>query len=133
MTSLSTFAAKTLEPGKRLHVTIRGSSMYPYLRDGDTIEIEKTDQFRRGDIVVFEMNGALVAHRIIEISADSILAKGDAVRNPERIKTDAIAGKAIALVRNAQTILLNSFRARLYYRFLPISSLCLRALLKYTP
>jgi phage repressor protein C with HTH and peptisase S24 domain len=130
MQSLSTLAAKALEPGQMLRVTLRGNSMYPYFLDGDQLDVRK-ETYSRGDVVVFDLQGMLVAHRVIRIYGTSITAKGDASRLPETVEMAEIAGKVIAVFRGSKRLGMNSLRARLYCVFLPWSALALRAYRKY--
>lgn len=59
----------------------RGSSMTPFVRDGDVITISPLDQGRvgLGMIVAFNYPGRrnLVIHRIVDVAPDEVLIKGD--------------------------------------------------------
>lgn len=59
----------------------RGSSMYPFIRDGDRVTVSPvTDAcFQPGDVVAFVDNGGgrLVVHRIIAASSGVFLMQGD--------------------------------------------------------
>lgn len=131
MQSLSTLAAKTLAPGQTLRITLRGNSMVPYLLDGDQLEMRRESSYTRGDVVVFDLQGILVAHRVLGISGASITAKGDASRLSETVKIEEVTGKVVAVIRGSKRFEMNSLRARFYRVFLPWSSLALRAYRKY--
>lgn len=105
--------------------------MYPYLLDGDQLEVRKEASYSRGDIVVFDLQGMLVAHRVVQVSGTTITAKGDASRSSETVGTSVIAGRAIFVIRGARRFEMDSFNARIYRAFLPLSSLALRAYRKY--
>lgn len=66
-----------------LKLCCRGSSMSPFISDGDTVNItpiSKLQRSRIGDIAVAVLPGRLkqiTIHRIILIKPDSILLKGD--------------------------------------------------------
>jgi signal peptidase len=59
----------------------RGSSMYPFIRDGDRVTVFPIAGagFQPGDVVAFVENGAgrLVVHRIIADSSGVFLMQGD--------------------------------------------------------
>ena len=55
------------EPGATRTFRARGSSMYPLIRDGDTIELSKSDpaRARLGDILVTDHETQVLCHRLI--------------------------------------------------------------------
>lgn len=63
------------------HVYVTTPSMYPTLPPGSMAFIEKSPNYRVGDIIEFHGNGLVFMHRIIRISRDGVITtKGD---NPE--------------------------------------------------
>ena len=58
--------------------TVLSGSMEPEFSKGDLLIVKKVDRLDVDDIVVFEDDGSLVVHRIIEIKAEQIVTKGDA-------------------------------------------------------
>lgn len=65
---------------------IASDSMYPYLKKGDAIILEKVDEknqdeLKKGDVVAFEQDGKIVTHRILSIElldgVEYITTKGD--------------------------------------------------------
>lgn len=61
----------------RLHVA--GLSMAPLLRPGDVIIVRLGGlQPRLGDVVVRRQDDALVVHRVVKVTGEHILTKGDA-------------------------------------------------------
>ena len=57
---------------------VLSGSMEPTFYAGDLIIVEDTDEFGVGDIVVFQDRSSLVVHRVMEISNDLVVTKGDA-------------------------------------------------------
>jgi len=57
--------------GQRVRLTVSGSSMAPFLGDGDTVEIEPLAGLpREGDIVLVECSAErYVVHRVVERAA----------------------------------------------------------------
>ncbi len=61
-----------IESGRSFRLRVRGQSMFPWIRDGDVIEVVPVtmDQVRVGDIVFFRRGRLLLAHRVIQRLAD---------------------------------------------------------------
>lgn len=53
--------------GRSFRLRVRGQSMFPWIRDGDEIQVAPVavDQVRVGDIVFFRRGRLLLAHRVI--------------------------------------------------------------------
>lgn len=68
-------------------VTVEGTSMAPAFKQGDTlIAIPfSMNSLKVGDIVVWETQGQLIAHRIYEISQEHIWTKGDNMPAPDTV------------------------------------------------
>jgi hypothetical protein len=93
-----------------------GRSMVPLIRDGDRVVISPDlDRLRVGDIVFLSTpERPMLIHRIIRVSPDGIVTKGDAaVDHDGLIKQDRVLGKVIAIRRNDRWIKLESFAFRL--------------------
>ena len=73
-------------------------SMEPTIKKGDLIIINtKNKKYKKNDIVTFyDVNGAFVTHRIVEIKDDEMITKGDANdSNDDPTKLDKIVGKFV--------------------------------------
>lgn len=71
-----------LEKGKPFRFTARGMSMSPFIKDGDLLTVAPFSGERRprlGDItaVVSVVTGRLLVHRIVRITSENCLIKGD--------------------------------------------------------
>lgn len=51
--------------------------MFPTLRNGQEVEIEKSNDIKLRDIVVYMQNGKFVIHRVIYIQNNYLITKGD--------------------------------------------------------
>jgi len=77
-------AEELLDEGLSIKTIVGGNSMFPFLRNGNTVIIKKVPipYLKTGDIIVFKSNNKLVAHRIIfkrkQKSDFKIFTKGDA-------------------------------------------------------
>jgi Uncharacterised nucleotidyltransferase/Peptidase S24-like len=59
-------------------IAMRGDSMLPALREGMVLEIDSKRSPKIGDVVVFEADGRLVAHRAVALANDAVVCAGDA-------------------------------------------------------
>jgi len=110
-----------LRLGNRLRFRARGYSMYPFIRDGDILEVEPVDGqgVRLGDVIFYHRAGQrAVVHRVIKkfLQKDKTIfvAKGDA--NPaegEIVQMEDILGRVSAVERNSRRIRFDSPSARL--------------------
>jgi signal peptidase len=69
-----------LERGRRVRLTVNGSSMLPFIRDGDTVELEPLHSAPQlGDVVLAERtDGRHVVHRVVRVRGDTFFLRGDA-------------------------------------------------------
>lgn len=92
-----------LERGQRVRMTVNGSSMTPFIRDGDVVELEPLDAaLTLGDIVLAESAaGHYVIHRIVRLVGDRVWLGGDAQTQREGpVPRQAVLGRAVAASRN---------------------------------
>ena len=70
---------EVLEKEGELFFTNVGYSMYPLIREReDILHIVKTDDYKRGDIILYKSNvDHYVLHRILRIKKDKIILAGD--------------------------------------------------------
>lgn len=76
---------------------VKSGSMEKTLYVGDYIIIKKSDKYNVGDIVTYKKDDdTYITHRIVSISDDKIITKGDAnsVNDPE-ISKEIIIGKLV--------------------------------------
>ena len=80
----------------RAILEVASGSMEPNLKVGDLIIIQTNDyNYRPGDIVTFkDSNGSFVTHRIVTISGNEAITRGDANNTVDKpIMLDKIVGK----------------------------------------
>lgn len=84
---------------------IKGHSMYPILKEKDIVVFKRFNIYQRGDIILFDLNNLLVAHRIIDFDNDKFITKGDnSICYDSSINLDNILGKLVLLKRGNKTI-----------------------------
>jgi signal peptidase I len=78
-----------------------GFSMTPFIRSGDVITIAPTSApIRFGDVVAFEnlSSGKLVVHRVVRVSSDSYIIKGDnSPESDEVVPVSRILGRVVGI------------------------------------
>ena len=105
-----------LAEGRPVSVTVRGGSMYPFLKSGDRIKIRPVEEskIKIGDIVAIQTKGEteawFIIHRVVKIVAKDkkrlYFTKGDAVKEapPEAVCKESIAGRINAIERQGLKI-----------------------------
>ncbi|AXJ02479.1 Peptidase S24 [Cyclonatronum proteinivorum] len=100
---------KLLKRGYHVRIKAGGQSMYPYLLNGDQLEVEPAtlETLEPGDIVVFRRNQNLIAHRLHQVtgSGEHIrgLSIGDSgLSKDEMLTPDIVAGRVVARVRDGE-------------------------------
>ena len=103
-----------LEEGERIHITVKGNSMLPFIRgDKDRVALVKATKssLRKGRIVVARINEKLYyLHRIERVDGDTVRLRGDG--NPyarETCRASSILAEAVELERNGKIYTPDSF------------------------
>lgn len=70
--------------------------MYPYIKDGDSIDICTKEEYEIGDIIVFYniLDDSIIIHRILQKNEYSYICKGDNAFRLESVEFDKIVGFA---------------------------------------
>lgn len=107
------FIEEILDQGQSSRITVTGSSMYPFLRDGiDSVEFSKAgfDSISRGDIVLIRRrDGAYVMHRVLRKEDGSFYMVGDAqqwIEGP--LHSDQLLALVTAVYRKDRKIVCRS-------------------------
>jgi len=92
--------------GQRILIEATGSSMQPFIYNGDTIElVPKSVQMKIGDIVLAELpHNFYIAHRIVKLGNNSVYLRGDnqiGIQGP--ISNDHVIALVSASVHNGKT------------------------------
>ena len=75
---------------------VLSGSMEPVLSIDDLIVVKNDNNFRVGDVIVYQNNNRLVVHRIITINDEEIITKGDANDAEDKpILKENIKGKLV--------------------------------------
>ncbi len=123
---LLTSAAAFLDEGREVIVRAKGNSMLPYIRDGrDSVVLKKSDSLEVGDIVLVQMPGRFVMHRIIARRGDRFRMMGDGnLRGTETFRREDVLGKVIWIVKEDGRRVAPG-KARVWKALLPVRRLLL--------
>ena len=76
--------------------SVQSGSMEPVLYKGDLLLVKERQDYAEGDIVVYQSEGLLVVHRIIDIDGRAVTTQGDANNIPdESFDIDCIKGEVV--------------------------------------
>ncbi len=98
----------------RNRLKIAGNSMFPLIKDGDSVLVEHgAAGIRRGDIIVFRRGNDLAAHRVLCIcdsdAGPTFTAKGDNAPRPDRpLSADKIVGRVLVVERGGRYMSLDT-------------------------
>lgn len=107
-----------------------GESMQPLIRGGDRLLVlHDLARIRQGSIVVFEREGRLVAHRVLQTMPGRLLTQGDNARTPDQpVAENCVVGHVLAMQRGARRIELDTAAWRWVGRSIAIGLLTLQAI-----
>jgi signal peptidase I len=105
-------ATEILESGKSLRFRASGSSMTPFILDGDILEIQPISQqpIRLGDVVLCQTNDrGVVAHRVTRLAQRNgltrLVTQGDALFYPDGwINAGQVLGRVASVERRGRRI-----------------------------
>ena len=76
--------------------TVATGSMEPTISQNDIVIVKKTNDIKVNDIVTYEKDGNYITHRVISMSDDTLVTKGDANNtNDISIPRTSLVGKVI--------------------------------------
>jgi hypothetical protein len=110
-----------LDRGYHVRFRAPGRSMYPTIREGETITVKPilSKDVRKEDILLCRLEGSLIAHRVarIERSGDDaphFILRDDTVGiSYETVEAGQVLGRVVCVERNGRTVDPNSTRSRM--------------------
>jgi signal peptidase I len=111
-------AVEVLQSSGRLRLQVTGTSMLPTLWPGDLLSIESSSsrQVCAGEIVLYERDGRMFVHRVVQVSVDgdgAITTRGDCMPgNDLPLSPTGILGRVTELRRRNQRITIPANIAR---------------------
>jgi hypothetical protein len=118
--------AESLEAGVTVRLVAHGSSMRPFLQDGDEVRIvpAPVHEVRPGDIVLVRTSGGAALHRVLstDLRVALVRTKGDASRLADApLPAGAVVGRAEAVRHDGAWVPLDSAGSRLLGRFISVA------------
>lgn len=96
-------STKILSSGMQLRFKANGSSMRPFIYDGDVVTIVRVEvqRLKRGEVILARLeSGRIVVHRILRCEGQSFLVQGDALLHPDGyVSYENILGKVVSINR----------------------------------
>ena len=84
---------------------VLSGSMEPTIRIDDLIIVTEQEDYKENDIVAYQSDSVVVAHRIIAVEPDTVITKGDANNAPDApIRKEMIRGKVVGWIPGAGRI-----------------------------
>jgi len=102
---LMSVARPALERGQRVRMVAKGSSMLPFIRSGDVVELTSTEMGpARGDVVVAQTApGRYVIHRVVRVAGEGVWLRGDSQRRAEGpVVPGEVFGRVAAVERSGR-------------------------------
>lgn len=80
---------------------VQTGSMKKEINPGDWIIVKLTNDIKLNDVVTYKFNGEFITHRVIEVTSDSYVTRGDAnTQKDNPIKKNQVIGKVVGNFRN---------------------------------
>lgn len=92
---------RLLAEGREVEMRPKGNSMLPFIRqEKDNVVLKKKDNVEKGDIVLVDLGGRYVLHRIIAEDGERLTLMGDGnIRGTESCTKDNVLGTVVKIVR----------------------------------
>ena len=92
--------------GRVVRVRVTGHSMSPFIRSGDTVQIEPlVARVRFGDVVAAVSNGRLLIHRLVSFGSEPLATRGDvALLDDTALAAADLLGRVTVVVRGGQRV-----------------------------
>lgn len=112
---------KLLSEGREVELRPKGNSMLPFIRqDRDNVILRKEPSVAKGDIVLADVGGRFVMHRIIRVEGDRLTLMGDGnIRGTEACRKEDVLGTVVAIVKRGKKSVVPS-KGRLWHALLPV-------------
>ena len=114
---------RILNSGKQVKIVVKGSSMEPFLRNGDEVLLMpyNKESLKLRDIVLGMYDGRYMLHRVHDISSTGIRMMGDGnLQQIEDVVHEKVIGVVIAGFRQGRDLAITSnrsyFMAKIWYK-----------------
>ena len=116
-TEFEGLASQVLATGSALRFQVRGTSMSPFIRNGDIVAISPGN-LRPGQVILCRLSGGrLVVHRVVKVLLDVLQVQGDALLYSDGlVGFSSVLGRVTSINRGSNQISLDSFAYNLFIR-----------------
>ena len=119
-----------LGEGRDVRFSAPGRSMYPAIREGETITVRPVPPaaVKKGDILLYRWQEGVIAHRVVGIERGAagntwLILRGDASgARTERVAPDQVLGRVVAVNRNGRQLDLYSIRSTVWRLLHPFAA-----------
>lgn len=92
-----------LSRGHAVQFQVHGDSMDPVIRENDTLHVEPSRDFVRGDVVLVLAARGLTAHRVIARRGSQLILRGDNAPAPDDpVEESQVLGKVTYVLRGGK-------------------------------
>ena len=122
--------SELLDNGRSVRFSAPGRSMYPTIREGETITVRpvSSSAVKVGDIILYCWEKGVIAHRVVgtentHAGGPRFILRGDSSGAcDERVKPEQILGKVVVADRNGRPIDLYSIPSKVRRHLHPFAS-----------
>ena len=91
--SLLPLIEETLQDGRDFLLPVKGTSMWPFIKEGDLVRLQTPSAFKKGHIYLFRSRQRLFLHRLVARKSGTLILQGDANRQKERALPQDVVGE----------------------------------------
>ena len=91
-----------LQEGREVTIPSKGFSMLPFIRgERDSVVLERADDIKAGDIVLFRLEGRYILHRVMDVNDAMVEMMGDGILQAlEHCPRRQVYGRAVGILRD---------------------------------
>lgn len=93
-----------LKEGREVTIPSKGFSMLPFIRgERDLVVLERADDIKPGDIVLFRLDGRYILHRVMDADGALVETMGDGIlQTRESCPRKQVYGRAVGILRDGK-------------------------------
>jgi signal peptidase I len=100
-------AADVIRRFGTLRLRVNGFSMLPSIWPGDVACVSSVDRdaYRPGDVVLYARNRRLFVHRLVEMTGEAVVTRGDALLDPDPpVRAGDLLGRVVSIERGGSRV-----------------------------
>ena len=105
---------QAFQKGASFKLDVIGSSMSPTLKEGDSVILDKPDNIKKGDIILYKVSQTnFVMHRVLKVE-EPLIVFGDNNIGIEKVNQNTFFAKVSLINKDSKQIKRNSLK---YYNY----------------